>query len=477
MMRRAICSLVLDSFLLLLVGGLLHLACCIEEPRIQVHLGRADTLVFILVLLIAIKWVAGLDRGILFYLSATEIPVLSKCSFAVHQWFFSWRNRNVPEVVLLTGTTLVCLVAAEWGLRTFTEWLPIEWGNSLGSPYHSSGTGIYRWDPEWNMSRPRPHYERSAVMYGYRWLHRSDHWGYRNPEDWNTAQVILMGDSFIYGHGVDEKDTVRARLASLIPGQVVSNLGLQGAAIDHEYEIFKHDALRLKPEHVILFFFANDLTDLVVRLRPEEMERVLKMPLEETEKKYFDPDSGPIKRNSILEPMESLLNGTYLVRTFQYVVKKETSPPRQNYTPDLTPEGGAPEGSNKWDETVGDAADYGSTWEEAPFFKQNPPLRLAMKFHLRMLEKIHWLAEREGVHLYHVVIASPDPIVSRLLEQQCEKLDIPHLYLPPILEKAQREGKQVFLPNDGHFTGEGAQVTARKVLEHFPEIGGKPPNG
>ena len=74
------------------------------------------------------------------------------------------------------------------------------------------------------ISRPRCHWN------GYSWRHRTDAWGGRNPETWSEVDVALLGDSMIYGHGVEEEQTTAHFLRERL-GVKVSNLGSHGRLV------------------------------------------------------------------------------------------------------------------------------------------------------------------------------------------------------------------------------------------------------
>jgi hypothetical protein len=168
--------------------------------------------------------------------------------------------RNLlPGLCLAAASTLFCLALLEAVLRLEIDHLPLAWANELGTAYLLYGNGIYRYDPELNMMRMRPNYSRHMFFNGYHWLHRTDSMGFRNPQDRTRVDIALIGDSMIYGHGLEERATVRSHLEHLL-GRPVANLGQQGAAMDFEYQILRHDAVKLHPRYVFIFLTTTSLT-------------------------------------------------------------------------------------------------------------------------------------------------------------------------------------------------------------------------
>jgi hypothetical protein len=74
-------------------------------------------------------------------------------------------------------------------------------------------------------------------------------------------RVLLLGDSFVFGHGVEEDETVAAQLERFLPGCEVVNLGVTGYSTDQELLLLRERGLAYRPDVVILLVCANDLLD------------------------------------------------------------------------------------------------------------------------------------------------------------------------------------------------------------------------
>lgn len=107
----------------------------------------------------------------------------------------------------------------------------------------------------------RPGFEGDCYWLGHAWRHRSDAYGWRNPETWDTADIVLLGDSMIYGHGVEEDETAAAFLRGLTGSRVV-NMGITGGSPVHYLAYVRNFALPLEPEVIVVFTFGNDLWDI-----------------------------------------------------------------------------------------------------------------------------------------------------------------------------------------------------------------------
>jgi len=76
----------------------------------------------------------------------------------------------------------------------------------------------------------------------------------------DRKRILVLGDSFIFGAGVPEEETLTRRLESGTPGTEVINTGVPGYDLGQEYLFYKVRGRRYRPDLVLLAFFINDLT-------------------------------------------------------------------------------------------------------------------------------------------------------------------------------------------------------------------------
>ena len=120
----------------------------------------------------------------------------------------------------------------------------------------------------------RPGFVGSCYFEGYAWRHESDAFGWRNPETWDTAAAVVLGDSMIYGHGVEEEQTTTHFMREL-SGQTVVNLGLTGGSPVHYLANLRNFGLPLRPRVAVVLFFGNDLDDIRAMRSPEAVQRFI----------------------------------------------------------------------------------------------------------------------------------------------------------------------------------------------------------
>jgi hypothetical protein len=113
--------------------------------------------------------------------------------------------------------------------------------------------------------------------------YRTNSSGFRGPE-WSAAKPpgtvrgVVIGDSMVFGCGVDDGDTIDAALARRLrrthagtPVEIL-NLGVEGANLPGYVELYRAAIQRLAPDFAVLFLFLpNDLGELE---QPSQGDRV-----------------------------------------------------------------------------------------------------------------------------------------------------------------------------------------------------------
>ncbi len=137
-----------------------------------------------------------------------------------------------------------------------------ERANAIFSRYDTRPGGIYVWEKRTRMRFMWPDFAAENYWAGYRWRHSTDGLGFRNPPG-IPRDVLLLGDSLIYGHGVEERETV-AHVLRAEHRVGAYNMARQGAALYDEYVFLRTYLPELTPKSVLLFVFLNDFDDLEV---------------------------------------------------------------------------------------------------------------------------------------------------------------------------------------------------------------------
>jgi hypothetical protein len=94
-------------------------------------------------------------------------------------------------------------------------------------------------------------------------------WGFRGGPleraKGERKRVLVLGDSFTYGVGVEDHETFSARLEQLEPSLEVINTGANGYGTGQELLLLRDEGLAFEPDIVVLAVFWNDIANNVER--------------------------------------------------------------------------------------------------------------------------------------------------------------------------------------------------------------------
>ncbi len=105
-------------------------------------------------------------------------------------------------------------------------------------------------------------------VYDFTYSNNSQGWrGSREygPKRPGACRVLLLGDSFTYGWGVNDDQTFAHHLEQYLrqrnlPAEVI-NAGCPGKGTDYELKVFQTRGVQLHPDLTVLCFFPNDFQD------------------------------------------------------------------------------------------------------------------------------------------------------------------------------------------------------------------------
>ena len=93
------------------------------------------------------------------------------------------------------------------------------------------------------------------------------------PKPAGRRRVVALGDSFVFGSGVEVGETFVQRAEAALPGVEIVNMGVPGYTSAHAVTWFEARGLALQPDEVILFVSDNDFyADGRARLRERQEE-------------------------------------------------------------------------------------------------------------------------------------------------------------------------------------------------------------
>jgi len=98
--------------------------------------------------------------------------------------------------------------------------------------------------------------------------------GFRADSDFSPSdprrRIVLVGDSYTFGAGVDFQDTFGAILQRKTPDQVVYNLGMPGFGIDQVWMSVRHQAIDLRPDLIVAGIVDADFERSLIPYREAE---------------------------------------------------------------------------------------------------------------------------------------------------------------------------------------------------------------
>lgn len=122
-----------------------------------------------------------------------------------------------------------------------------------------------RWDPIVN-KRLKPDLDVAVAIPGiYKYRLRTDSSGYRIPGNDTPCDgpvIVVLGDSFALGIGVEEEESFAGLIRLRLAGRAcLVNASVPGSGLTQQLALYEMEIRDLKPAAVILATFTNDLHD------------------------------------------------------------------------------------------------------------------------------------------------------------------------------------------------------------------------
>lgn len=130
-----------------------------------------------------------------------------------------------------------------------------------------TGTNIYygfdAFDPVlgWKLQpnlRNAPMYDGKQVNSNSRGLRGTSEYRYTKDPS-GRLRVLVIGDSYTFGDGLDDHETYAAQLGPRMPGAEVINMGIHGYGHDQILLYFQREGFKYHPDIVVLGFVYYDL--------------------------------------------------------------------------------------------------------------------------------------------------------------------------------------------------------------------------
>lgn len=295
-------------------------------------------------------------------------------------------------------------------------------------------------------------------------------------------RIVVLGDSFMWGYGVENEEMFSAVLQDLISGSETVNFGVNGYSTVQELVRLEIEGLRYEPDVTVLVFVWNDLEDNFDDKHGGRPVAVLE------EDNSLRIANRPVRRHWKSPLKQWFRHHSHLFRFGEYNIELLKLKFRDNQRAGLSiPKIPAP-GVAFADENDKKTArmKFSMTDIYAP---PGPEIDFAWKAIEVLLGRIKQLATKEGGRLVVVYAASleavdrgifaklirkfgqdPDSMAfnwdrpSNRLGEVCAALDIPYVNLNPVFRQ-QFKKTELFLKKNPHWSMAGHRLAAQTVAE------------
>jgi len=165
------------------------------------------------------------------------------------------RPQRLGNLLLVGAAALVCVVLGEAALRLS--------GQSAYQPYVIVSSPFIRADAHLGWANLEG-YSGNTERNGSPIFAQHNSFGARGP-DYSAApatgvrRVLLLGDSYAWGYGVDQWQTASAMMDRQDPALEVINMGVNGYSTDQQLLLFEKMGPTLRADIVVLLAFSNDM--------------------------------------------------------------------------------------------------------------------------------------------------------------------------------------------------------------------------
>ena len=361
-------------------------------------------------------------------------------------------------ICLLLAALVLCLALGEALLRSFPGLLPEETYRRMKLGYQTFGVAHPYIG---HLHTPN----EVGVIEGknFRATHHTDKYGFRNSWPWpEAAEIVAVGDSLVFGYGVEDEQAWPAVLARGLFQSRVLNLGLIGAGPEQYLRVYETFGMRLQPKVLLVgVFMANDPWD----------SKMFHSWLEDgAPGSYILWLAHDRYRFTARDPIEGMRN---LGRRYSYLYNL------------------AQDGYKiaRWGSAETLRLADGSTLQLSAGYlgaaaAMTEPQRDEFRLVLDALTRLHAKATAAGTHVlvvfhpskeevYLPLLREPAADLGSNLREELRKSAIEFLNLTPVFRERAAMGKTLFFEVDGHPNVSGYALIANAVLSHLEQNAAK----
>jgi lysophospholipase L1-like esterase len=374
---------------------------------------------------------------------------------------------GVRKILMLAGSCFFAFAVTEGLLRLFSGWLPVEVQQIISADPRNYGVAHPYIG---HLQTPN----NTLVLSGkdYRAVHHTDGYGFRNSWPWpKSADIVTLGDSVVFGQGVEDEQAWPAIVARSFPANRVINLGLIGGGPQQYLRIYETFGQQLHPKVVLVgLFMGNDFWDA------EMFERWVKSGAGGSYMVWRDFGRPTSVSLSLQQPLSSLESALFW--RAQLLARK-------SYLCNLLlfSLGDLMRGASSGVK-VFEARD-GTRLELAPGVlanntKKAHPGDQVFQSLIETLQRIHSVARENGAtaivilqrskeEVYLPLLGEPVPDAATPLRAELEKRGIAYLDLLQEFRRRAAGGEVLFFETDGHPNRRGYALIAELVTSHLKQ--------
>lgn len=221
-------------------------------------------------------------------------------------------KKHMLNIVLLLGSIIISLAVAEVITRAYMKDRLNSWDERNVMYRYDSTLG---WFPIKNLevNIQGDHYENNSK--GFRDIEHT-------PD--NRPGVLVLGDSFTWGYGVDQKNRYTDLLRRKLPLVSIFNLGVSGYGTDQEYLLLLREFDFYRPRIVFLEFTTSN----------DELDNSTNVNYGTYPKPYFKVNGENLELGGVPVPKSinyfisgrSVLSNSYLVRLAVFIYYEYANP-------------------------------------------------------------------------------------------------------------------------------------------------------
>ena len=289
----------------------------------------------------------------------------------------------------------------------------------------------------------------SDIHYTYENLVKINKLGFRDSEisakHPQEYRILAVGDSHIYGQGIDEKELMTTfmeqelnKTSSSCQFNII-NMGVRAYSTNNELAMLKKIGLSLDPDHIIVFFYINDIVPVDIASRYRRFA--------DMDWYTFDFSGKPTdKVIAKWEKIELIRNSAFLMWAYDIYNSLAN---KSNYINKLL---------------LGEIDDG---------------LRINIENTINTLDEIRLVSEERGVRLTLAIIPVsaqvtkifPRQIYQSTLKKYAENSELDFVDLLPDLRSHYIQFQDsLVLPFDGHYNSQGHSVMAHTIYEHLSAL-------